>query len=129
MILTELLTVVLSVMAATLLGIIVKLSNAGGDLKDEKNSLVTQLRNQDQDLRNVQGDYGVAREEVKRLTNTLIEVQNRANLVTKDAADRMAEFKKHPTIACMTDGQVAILAEMLAIHLRDILSHSKEYIN
>jgi peptidoglycan hydrolase CwlO-like protein len=98
-------------------------------LESQRINLAMQLRNQDQELRNVHGDSCVARDEVKRLTNKLIEVQNRANLVVKDSAERMEEFKRHPMIAAMTDGQVTILAEMLAIHLRDILQHEKEYIN
>lgn len=102
---------------------------AGTLAETQRLNLGVQLRNQDQDIRDAEGQAAVARAEVKRITNKMIEVQNHATLVEKDAASRMEEFKKHPTIACMTDGQVSILAEMLAIHLRDILSSPKEYVN
>ena len=98
-------------------------------LHTENNRLITNLRNQDQDMRNAQGETGVARAEVKRVTNKLIEVQNRANLIEEDAKARMEEFKKVPLLACMTDNQVRILAEMLVIQMRAILEVKKEYVN
>lgn len=100
----------------------------------EKNAnYFVQVRNQDQASREEEGrlhhelDARVA--EVKRLTNKLIEVQNHSNLVEQDAARRIEEFKKQPMIACMSDGQVQVLAEMLAIRFQDILNAKKEYIN
>ena len=88
-------------------------------LTDERDSAVLNLKHEDQ----------VNRDEVKRLTNKLIEVRNHATLIEKAAAESMEEFKKHPTLACFTDGQVSILAEMLAISLRQILESKKEYVN
>ena len=88
-------------------------------LTDERDSAVLNLKH----------EYQVGRNEVQRLTNKLIEVQNHATLIEKDAAERVEEFKKHPLIACMSDGQVSILAEMLAISLRQILESKKEYVN
>ena len=99
------------------------------NLLDEKNRLVAQVRNQDQEIRNVQGYYESARSEVVRLTNKMIETENKSQLIEKDFTQRMEDFKKHPTIACMTDGQVTILAEMLAIHIREIMDAKKEYVN
>ncbi len=119
------------------LGVAIK---AGSDLEDEKNRVLSQLRNQDRDFRNETNSLNIKIakltaerdsrvSEVARVTNKLIEVQNRANLVENDAKDRMEEFKKHPMIACMSDAQVTILAEMLAIHLRQILNSKEEYVN
>ena len=88
-----------------------------------------QIRNQDQDIRNTENEREVVRAEVKRVTNKLIEVQNKANLTEEDAKARIEEFKKLPMIACMTDNQVHILAEMLAIHVRQILEIKKEWVN
>lgn len=47
---------------------------------------------------------------------------------TDDIAARYEEMRKVPQIACMTDEQVRVLAEFLAVHIREILE-KKEYVN
>jgi len=48
---------------------------------------------------------------------------------TADIAARYEEMRKVPQLACMTDQQVNVLAEMLAIHIRDIVNRDDEYVN
>lgn len=96
---------------------------------DDYNRIRSQVNNLDQDCRNISNERDVAKAEVKRITNKLIEIQNKSTLIEKDSKERMEDFKKHPLIACMTDVQISVLAEMLAIRLEDILGKEKEYIN
>lgn len=102
-------------------------------LFEEKNRLWSQLRNLDSSTRseseNTHCELTARMSDIKRLTDKLIEVQNNATLIEKDAKARIDEFKKQPVIACMTDNQVQILAEMVASHVRQILEAKKEYIN
>jgi hypothetical protein len=132
--------IALCIVILFLMGSLYMVNTVSNTLMRERDQVVAQLRNLDQDYRNdtngfnvevtkLTADRDARKQEVIRLTNKLIEVQNRADLVESDAAQRMEEFKKHPTIACMTDGQVSILAEMLAIHLRQILESKKEWVN
>ena len=94
-------------------------------LSKENSNYLAQIRNLDQDSRNEEG----RKSEVIRLTNKMIEVQNNAKLIEKDAKARIAEFNKRPVIACMTDNQVQILAEMLAVHVHQIIDSKKEFVN
>ena len=102
-------------------------------LFEERDILWAQIRNesdehrQEATLLKAQRDEREA--EVKRLTNKLIQVQNHSTLVEEDSKARIDEFKKLPIIACMTDNQVHILAEMLAVHVRQILEIKKEWVN
>ena len=102
-------------------------------LSKENSNYLAQIRNLDQDSRNEEGhlhhELEGRKSEVIRLTNKMIEVQNNAKLIEKDAKARIAEFNKRPVIACMTDNQVQILAEMLAVHVRQIIDSKKEFVN
>ena len=106
----------------------------------ERNQVSAQLRNLDREYREYRNEKNALtckynklqeddRKEVVRLTNKIIEINKHAELVENDAAQRIEEFKKHPIIACMSEGQVQILAEMLSYHLREILEDKKEWVN
>ena len=104
----------------------VKALRAGSKIEDEKNNVIFQLRNEQQNYNNDMNSAMVAR---VRLTNRVIELENASKLIEEDAKKRMEEFRKHPIIAAMTDQQVQILAEMLVAHIRQLMEEKKEYVN
>lgn len=48
---------------------------------------------------------------------------------TKDLETRFQELKNVPVIAAMTDNQVSVLGEMLAIELKKIMEYKRDYVN
>lgn len=130
-------SIILIAIIAFLCGWVFIAEKVSDQLAIERNQVSAQLRNLDQDYRNEKNalicKYNKLQEddrkEVVSLKNKIIEINKHAELVENDAAQRIEEFKKHPIIAVMTDGQVYALSEMLAVHIREIMDAKKEYIN
>ena len=47
----------------------------------------------------------------------------------EDLEARFQELKKVPVIAAMTDQQVSVLGELLAMHIEKILGEKRNYVN
>lgn len=73
--------------------------------------------------------YYQANCDIQAARNEFNTQKHKADLVVEDAKQRMEEFKKQPMVAAMTDNQVSVLAEMLAVHIRDIFEAKKELVN
>lgn len=88
-----------------------------------------QLRQQDNRISELCSE--ISREEYKMLEalHRATDFEEKARLVIEDAKQRMEDFKKRPSIACMTDQQVLILSEMISAQIREILDSPKEYVN
>lgn len=56
-------------------------------------------------------------------------IARNAKLEVEDIKARYEEIRKVPHIAYMTDNQVQVLAEILAVHVREILNSPKELVN
>lgn len=141
------LTIILAGIIVLLLGCLYIKNRVYNVLLKERNQLWATARNADQKERDDAGTIKrleIRRREqekffesalrsrdilIKQQKEKIVAAESRASLIEEDAKQRMEEFKKHPTIACMTDGQVQVLAEAVASVVRTLVEGKKEYVN